>query len=160
MREEDVPAEQPEAKEDSRLPDPDADPRRSSGHRPPAQQGSLQSLSLIWPVRDRAMFRALARGRRRRSGALEVSATLLDAPVATRVDPPRIAFAVGRPVGNAVIRNRVKRRLRAAARENQSLLQPGWGYLVRAAPPAASATYRELADALRATLVAHSDGMS
>jgi ribonuclease P protein component len=156
MREEDVPAEQPEAKEDPRLPAPDAHPRRPSGHRPSARQGSLQSLSLIWSVRDRAMFRAIAHGHRRRSGALQVSAAVLS----TRQEPPRIAFAVGRPVGNAVVRNRVRRRLRAAVREQCDLLQPGWGYLVTAAPAAAAATYRELSDALHVILGAHSGEMS
>jgi len=160
MREEDVPAQQPEAQKDARLPDPDADPGRPRGHRPPAQQGSLQSLRLIWPVRDRAMFRAIARGRRRRSGALEVSAALLDTRREPPIDPPRIAFAVGRSVGNAVVRNRVKRRLRAAAREHDAFLRPGWGYLVRATPPASSASYRELADALGMALQAHSGEMS
>jgi ribonuclease P protein component len=82
-----------------------------------------------------------------------VSAALLD----VAASPPRIAFAVGRAVGNAVVRNRVRRRLRAAAREHRDLLQPGWGYLVRAAPTADASTYRELSDALRATLAAHRD---
>jgi ribonuclease P protein component len=82
------------------------------------------------------------------------------AVLSTRHEPPRIAFAVGRPVGNAVVRNRVRRRLRAAVREQYELLQPGWGYLVSAAPAAATATYRELSDALRAVLRAHSGEMS
>ncbi len=80
--------------------------------------------------------------------------------VSTRQDPPRIAFAVGRPVGNAVARNRVRRRLRAAVREQHELLQPGWGYMVKAAPNSADATYRELSDALHVILRAHSAGMS
>lgn len=32
-------------------------------------------------------------------------------------DHPRVAFAIGRPVGNAVVRNRIRRRLRSALRE-------------------------------------------
>jgi ribonuclease P protein component len=58
------------------------------------------------------------------------------------------------------VRNRVRRRLRAAAREHGALLRPGWGYLVRAAPAANVATYRELSDALRTTLDAHGDEAS
>ena len=156
MREEDVPTEQPEAEEDARLPDPDAHPRRPGGHRPSARQGSLQSLSLIWRVRDRTMFRALMHGRRRRSGPLQVSAAL----VSTRPDPPRIAFAVGRSVGNAVVRNRVRRRLRAAVREHATLLRPGWAYLVHAGPASVAATYGELSEALCTTLQAHSREIS
>jgi ribonuclease P protein component len=77
-----------------------------------------------------------------------VSATSLDSTLA----PPRVAYAVGRPVGNAVVRNRVRRRLRAAAREHRPLLTPSWGYLVRATPAAAQITYRELASDLARAL--------
>jgi ribonuclease P protein component len=80
--------------------------------------------------------------------------------VSTRQEPPRIAFAVGRPVGNAVARNRVRRRLRSALREHHELLQPGWGYLVSTTPAATTATYRELADALHVILRGHSGEMS
>jgi ribonuclease P protein component len=151
MREEDVPAEQPQAEEDSRLPASDAHPRRARGDRPSPPQESLEPLGLIWRVRDRAMFRALARARRCQAGALVVSAT----EVTNSVEPPRVAYAVNRSVGNAVQRNRVRRRLRAATREHAALLRPGWGYLVRATPAAARVTYRELETALVTTLRAH-----
>lgn len=61
---------------------------------------------------------------------------------------PLVAYAIGRPVGTAVVRNRVRRRLRAAA----AAAAPAWpagSYLVRATPAAATATYRELEAALR-----------
>ena len=96
-----------------------------------AQQGPRQPLRLIWRVRDRAMFRALARGRRRRSGVLEVSAVVLG----PATEPPRVAYAVGATSGDAVVRNRVRRRLRAAVREHTPICcEPGSGYLVRAPP--------------------------
>ena len=60
-------------------------------------------------------------------------------------------------VGNAVTRNRVRRRLRAAVREERSGLQAGWGYLVRASAGAQAATYGELRDAVRVNLTADSD---
>jgi ribonuclease P protein component len=65
--------------------------------------------------------------------------------------PPRIAYGVGRKVGPAVVRNRVRRRLRAAARELacDPGLAPG-AYLVTVAPRAAHARY----GALRADLAA------
>jgi ribonuclease P protein component len=51
---------------------------------------------------------------------------------------------VSKAVGNAVIRNRVQRRLRHLAREQLAAL-PGSGVLVvRALPPAASASSEEL----------------
>jgi ribonuclease P protein component len=57
-------------------------------------------------------------------------------------DPgPRVGFVVSKAVGNAVTRNRVKRRLRHLARERLTSL-PSCGVLVvRALPAAADAAY-------------------
>ena len=61
--------------------------------------------------------------------------------------PPRVGFAVGRRVGPAVTRNRVRRRLRAIMQdvdpESEADLAPG-AYLVGAGPAAATQSYREL----------------
>jgi ribonuclease P protein component len=54
----------------------------------------------------------------------------------------RVAYAVGRAVGGAVERNRLRRRLRAIVRDAE--LAPG-AYLVAVAPPAARLTFAELA---------------
>jgi ribonuclease P protein component len=80
--------------------------------------------------------------------------------ISTAPEPPRVAYAVGRRVGNAVVRNRVRRRLRAAVQESAELLQPGCGYLVGARPKAADATYAQLRTDLTAALRAHADGAS
>jgi ribonuclease P protein component len=85
---------------------------------------------------------------------LEVRAARL----APDAEPPRVSYAVARPVGSAVVRNRVRRQLRAAVREQRDLLRPGWGYLVRPAPTAARATYRELSRDLESTLRVYLDG--
>ena len=53
-------------------------------------------------------------------------------------------FAVSKAVGGAVIRNRVKRRLRAIVAELLPTLPAGTGLVVRALPPAASATFGAL----------------
>jgi ribonuclease P protein component len=66
----------------------------------------------VWRVRDRASFDALRRdGRRARRGPVSVTS----APGTE--GPPRVAFAVGRSVGSAVVRNRARRRLRAVVDE-------------------------------------------
>jgi len=43
-----------------------------------------------------------------------------------------VAYAIGRRFGNAVERNRARRRLRAAIALDQALLLPGGAYLVAA----------------------------
>jgi len=80
------------------------------------------------------------------------------ATLGTASEPPRAAFAVGRNVGGAVVRNRVRRRLRSALVEHHDLLRPGCGYLVIADAAAADATYGELDGWVSAALRAHSHG--
>jgi ribonuclease P protein component len=65
-------------------------------------------------------------------------------------DGSRFGFAVGKRVGNAVVRNRVKRRLRAVAAGLP--VRPGWDIVVVARPAAATAGFTELAAALRSLL--------
>lgn len=65
--------------------------------------------------------------------------------VALTGDARRMAgFAVSRAVGGAVIRNRVKRRLRAAMASRVAQLPPGTAVVVRALPASATATFDEL----------------
>lgn len=66
--------------------------------------------------------------------------------------PPRAGFVVSKAVGPAVVRNRVKRRLRHLVRDRISLLPEGSLVVVRALPPAAEAEYAELAADLDAAL--------
>jgi len=47
-------------------------------------------------------------------------------------------------VGNAVVRNAVRRRLRQLSRERLAQLPPGAEVVVRALPAAAAATYADL----------------
>ena len=59
-------------------------------------------------------------------------------------------FVVSKAVGNAVIRNRVKRQLRHLTREQLSVLPRSVMLVVRARPAAADASYAELrADLVR-----------
>ena len=61
-------------------------------------------------------------------------------------------FAVSKAVGSAVVRNRVKRRLRHLVSARLERLDPGSRLVVRALPPAATATSGELATDLDAAL--------
>lgn len=62
--------------------------------------------------------------------------------------PPVVGFVVSRAVGNAVVRNRVKRRLRHLAREHVSSLPGSCVLVVRALPAAGGAPGRALAEDL------------
>ena len=69
--------------------------------------------------------------------------------------PVRVGFTVSKAVGNAVTRNRVKRRLRHLTREHLQTLDglPGRAALVvRALPASADATYAALGADLGRTL--------
>ena len=74
--------------------------------------------------------------------------------VGPSTEPPRVAYAVGRGVGGAVARNRVRRRLRAATRSHAGELVGGRAYLVGATPAAASTSYTDLSTALHGALSA------
>ena len=90
--------------------------------------------SELWRVTDRRTFRALREeGHRARGGPLTV--TWLPGSDGT---PPRVAFAIGRSIGSAVHRNRLRRRMRAAVRDAAAELQLQRGWLLIGAKPAAS----------------------
>ena len=54
----------------------------------------------------------------------------------------RFAYAIGKRVGNAVVRNLVRRRLREIVRA--APLRPGYDIVVSGRPPAAEASFDEL----------------
>ena len=60
-------------------------------------------------------------------------------------EPAKVGFIVSRAVGTAVVRNRVKRRLRVLARGYLGVLPAGSLLVVRANPPAAAARQADLA---------------
>ena len=63
-------------------------------------------------------------------------------------DPPRVGFAVGRRTGSAVVRNKLRRRLRAVMRElSDPRRQPSFprgDYLIRPRPGAVNAAFSQL----------------
>ncbi|GLZ08790.1 ribonuclease P protein component [Actinomadura sp. NBRC 104412] len=71
---------------------------------------------------------------------------------ASAADPPRVGFIVSRTVGNAVVRNRVRRRLRHLVRGHLDRLPEGSLLVVRANPAAGTARYGELAADLESAL--------
>ena len=119
-----LPTQQPQAQEDSRLPRPDADARRASSVACSSGPWPEAPVSLIWRIRDRASFEALARARRRKAGPVTLRFVHDGSAV-----PARVSYAVGKWAGSAVTRNRTRRRLRAAVAHLESDLIPGGLYL-------------------------------
>lgn len=108
---------------------------------------------------DRADFAATIRGRgARRQGSrlLVVHARVADATATdARGDhPPRVGLVVSKAVGNAVVRTRVKRRLRAQIAPLLASVPGGTDLVVRANPAAAGADSQALGAALRHCLAA------
>lgn len=98
-------------------------------------------MARLWRVQDRSTFAALREsGVRRRVGPLTVTR------LADGADPPRVAFAVGRPVGSAVARNRLRRRLRAIVADVGP--QPGT-YLLSAGSAAGTLAHQDLRAVVR-----------
>jgi ribonuclease P protein component len=109
---------------------------------------------------------ALKRGRRAARGGVVVHWAPLTAPTEdTAAQPPtppaadanrtaRAGFVVSKAVGNAVARNKVKRRLRHAVAAELPHWPPGTDVVVRATPRAAERDFaqlqRDLAEAVQA----------
>ncbi len=73
-----------------------------------------------------------------------LSARVLRTDLATT----RFGLATSRALGSAVVRNRVRRRLREAIRSLLPSVRPGWDVLVIARPAIVRAEYRAVGDAL------------
>lgn len=99
-------------------------------------------------LKDRADFTAVReRGRRWRGDLL-----ILNALQRPSDGPTRFGFVVSRRIGKAVVRNRVKRRLRAAVRRQIAGMARGYDVVVIARPGLGDTSYAVLADAV-ATLL-------
>ena len=97
---------------------------------------------MIWRIRERSAFTRLAlEGKRTRAGVLWC--TYVPDPDAM---PPRVAYALGRAIGPAVVRNRLRRQLQAHLRASSL---PGGLYLIGAQPSAVQRSFVELEFDLR-----------
>jgi ribonuclease P protein component len=137
MSETSLPTPQPPSREAARVPSPNGDEGRAGGAEGAPPEGPAPPGSLTWRTRGRSVFEGLRRASTVRSGPFTVSWL-----PAVPGQPPALAFAIGKRVGNAVVRNKLRRRLREAARHLVTLA-PGT-YLIRARPSAARLSFQEI----------------
>lgn len=121
----------------------------------------MEKVNQVLPVdarirRSRDFSSTLKRGRRAARGGVVVhwasepprregdEAQRTTPSDAERHDPARAGFVVSKAVGNAVVRNKVKRRLRHAVAEQMRTWPGGTDVVVRATPKAADRDFAEL----------------
>ena len=80
-----------------------------------------------------------------------------------RTHTNRVGITVSKKLGKAVVRNRVRRRLREIYRLNEERFQPGWDIVVVARSRAVGADFRRLSEgylslAEKAGILTHEEG--
>jgi ribonuclease P protein component len=84
----------------------------------------------------------------RQNGKFYASPLMVLAFLRNELDHSRFGFVVSRRLGNAVKRNKIKRRMREATRLQVSLIEPGFDLVIIARQPIRSATYQEVEQTL------------
>jgi ribonuclease P protein component len=107
-------------------------------------------LAAAQRLRRSTDFAAAVRGGRRAGRGTVVVHLLLDEPA--QASTARAGFVVSKSVGNAVVRNKVQRRLRHLVRPLLPTLPAGALLVVRALPAAASASFATLGADLESAL--------
>ena len=155
MDETDLSAQRAQTRQDPRVPQADVDQGRTGGDPVAPGEGTAPAVGVstavtvvppatgLGPIRSRRTFEALRRTPNRgRSGSLSVS--FLEKNSCSEVE---LAFSISRKVGNAVVRNRLRRILKAIMGEQVHSL-PSGAYVVHARPGAPEQTFGELRLAL------------
>jgi ribonuclease P protein component len=153
----DVSAEEAAPRQGARFPRPNAHDARSSrsgrpaGTRPEAPDGLTDDRGTIPPrlvmLSNPQDFSAIQeRGTSRSHPLLTVRSLRTD------LETTRFALSTSRRLGGAVVRNRVRRRLRGALRVMAPSFQRGWDVLIIARPALVEADHDALVGALRRLL--------
>jgi ribonuclease P protein component len=98
-------------------------------------------------LRDNEQFQRVRREGRSWSHLLLVLCSLPNG-----LEYSRFGFSVSKRVGKAVVRNRIKRLLREAARARQALVAPGYDVVFIARKPIGDANHRQVDQAVEQLL--------
>jgi len=109
------------------------------------RQANKQNQTLR--LRKRAEFLAVRNGEKRRGKYFLMEVKSRDEATSKQAkagDNPRIGFTVTKKNGNAVIRNRIRRRLKAAAALNEHAMVAGTDYVIVGRKEALNAPFAAL----------------
>lgn len=126
-----------------------------TGHSVPIHELKIRELD-IQGLKKRSEFLAVARGRKAVRRALIVQSKKTPTLIAD-ADPEsvRIGFTVTKRVGNSVVRNRVRRRMREAARQIfPGLAKPGTDYVLIGRAATLTASFPDILNDLTRALEA------
>jgi len=93
-------------------------------------------------LKTRADFLRAAKGRRLRMPCFSLQ--MIAQPEAAAAEPPRFGFTVTKKLGKAVLRNRIRRRLKEAVRRAPLSARPGHDYVILAQPAALTEDFAQL----------------
>ena len=149
----DLPAQEATSREGARLPGSDEDDRRATRARraPRTRPEAAGGLTI---GRGPTGSRLVMLTRPQDFAALQNEGTVRSHPFfavrfrRTGLDTTRFGLSTGRKLGTAVVRNRVRRRLREALRAMAPSFQPGWDVLIIARPGLIAAEHTALVAAL------------
>nr|WP_226580074.1 ribonuclease P protein component [Acuticoccus sediminis] len=102
-------------------------------------------------MKRRSEFKAVAKGVRVHKPGFTLQARRRD-EANEAVSGPRVGFTVTKKVGNAVVRNRIKRRLRAIASEIHDEFDSATDYVIVARREALGEPFADLGEELRQAL--------
>ena len=153
----DVSAQEAPSRERARLPRPHEDGGRATRAGKPTRQGPEQALGLTDgrshnPLRLVMLSRPGDFARLAEGSVTRTHPLLVGRFARTDLDQTRFGLATGKRLGGAVVRNRVRRRIREALRVMAPSFQPGWDVLIIARPAIVEADQDALAGALRRVL--------
>lgn len=161
---EDVSAEPARAQTPPRIPSPYGHQERPEGAQPPPGQGPQEAVCLSpaslsaapAKLRKRPEFQYVQKGERKGRTTLAAQARRRPASAEGRPDdgPPRVGYTCTKKIGNSVVRNRSRRRLREAARRLVPLHGlPGVDYVFLARDATANAPWDALLDDMKDALL-------
>ena len=107
--------------------------------KPLAKSSVKQSLPREWRLVRRAEYDAVYREGRRRAGTTFVIFTRRNS-----LPRGRFGMSVKKAVGNAVMRNRIRRRVREILRLHREEIAPGWDVVIHPSRAAATSKFAQL----------------